>query len=645
MLQALAIPTQRLGSKLAMIVTAFLLVALAAIGFTLLVSWELEGGAAAVNQAGSERMRAYHIALLLSQSVLPGVDSARLRTDIDREVAAFEEAMHLLEVGDPARPMFLPRSAQIQDRFASLRALWRQRMKPEINDFSGIAGSMETTARLLEYRRTTEDFVGAVDGLVLAIERDISGKTSLLRSLQLGLVWMSIIGTVALIYLMYLLVVRPVSRLEEGMRAVEAGEFDVQVPVETRDEFGSLAAGFNRMALKLQDLYRNLEAKVADKTRSLERQNRELATLYQVAALLNRPGTIEDMCREFLRKLMATLGADGGAVRLIEGETGVLHLYVQENLDQAFVRGEACLARGECLCGQAAQQHSSVVKLFPAGAATDANYRCDRAGYQSVSAFSIAFKDQVLGIFNLYFRGPRELDPSERLMLESLGKHLGVAIESQRLVAREKEMAVSEERNLIAQELHDSIAQALAFLNLEAQLLQNALGRQDLPEVREGLGRMREGIQECYDDVRELLVHFRTRFGESDVETAIRSLLDRFRDDTGIDAALKSSGAGVPLSPETQIQVLHVIQECLSNARKHSGAKQLVVDLERGREYRFRVKDDGRGFDPDKYVEGHVGLAIMRERAQRIGGQITLESRPGSGTCVTLRLPLVHEAA
>lgn len=645
MLQALVVPTQRLGSKLVTIVTAFLLVALAAIGLTLLVSWELEGGAAAVNQAGGERMRAYRIALLLSQSELPGADSTRLRADIDGEVTAFEDAMHLLDIGDPGRPMFLPQDAGIQRQFASLRTAWSQRMKPEIVALSGVAGSAEHVARLLEYRRMTEDYVAAIDRLVLAIERDISGKTSLLRSLQLGLVGLSIIGTVALIYLMFLLVVRPVTRLAEGIRAVEAGEFDTRLQIETRDEFGSLAAGFNRMAAHLQDLYRNLEAKVTEKTRSLERQNRELATLYQVAALLNHPGSLEEMCREFLRKLMATLGADGGAVRLVEDGNGAVHLYVQENLDPEFVRGELCLAGGECLCGQAAQQRGSVVRLFPAGLGPGADYRCYKAGYQSVSAFSIQFKNQGLGIFNLYFREPRELDQSERLLLESLGKHLGVAIESQRLVAREKEMAVSEERNLIAQELHDSIAQSLAFLNLEAQMVQKALGREDLAEVQGGLGRMREGIQESYDDVRELLVHFRTRFGESDVETAIRALLCRFKDDTGIDAELQQSGAGVALSPEIQIQALHVIQECLSNARKHSGAKRVMVELQRGPVYMFRVCDDGRGFDPTRDINGHVGLAIMRERAQRIGGQVTVQSRPGGGTCVSLRLPLVQEAA
>lgn len=126
--------------------------------------------------------------------------------------------------------------------------------------------------------------------------------------------------------------------------------------------------------------------------------------------------------------------------------------------------------------------------------------------------------------FNLYFRNTREFGESERLMLESLGQHLGVVIENQRLVAREKEMAVSEERNLLAQKLHDSIAQSLAFLNLQAQI----------------------------------------------VETALRALLGRFEADTGIATELKQSGTRVPLSPETQIQALHIIQECLSNVRRNS---------------------------------------------------------------------------
>ena len=109
---------------------------------------------------------------------------------------------------------------------------------------------------------------------------------------------------------------------------------------------------------------------------------------------------------------------------------------------------------------------------------------------------------------------------------------------------------------------------------------------------------------------------------------------------------LRQTGTGVPLSPETQIQVLHIIQECLSNVRKHSAARHVTVDLEKGHVYVFRVSDDGRGFDATVpgVEEGHVGLAIMRERAQRIGGRIDFRSGPESGTQITLTLPILQKA-
>jgi two-component system, NarL family, nitrate/nitrite sensor histidine kinase NarX len=640
-----AVTSQKLGIKLVTIVTGYLLVALIAIGLTLLASWDLAGGAAAVNEAGSQRMRSYRIALLLSQAELRDAPRERILADVKQEVAAFDANLVALRSGDPGRPMFLPGDANVHLQFAGLERTWSQEMKPAIAALVARSDADARGAGLVAYRHATESFVASIDRLVYSIEQDISGKAALLRFLQLGLMALSVAGTVALIYLMYLLVVRPLNRLEEGMRRMEEGEFDVRLPIESGDEFGSLAGGFNRMAAHLKDMYATLEAKVAEKTRSLENRNRELSTLYEVAAMLNHPGTLEDMCRDYLRKLMATLRADGGAVRLVDEASGKLHFYVQEKLAPGLAREEMCIDVGECLCGRAAQERTSVIRLFSAGEVPGEDLRCRKSGYETVSVFTIEFKNRVIGVFNLYFSTAREFGESERLMLESLGQHLGTAIENQRLVVREKEMAVSEERNLLAQELHDSIAQSLAFLNMQAQILEDSLASNDLPEVRGGLGRMREGIQESYDDVRELLVHFRTSFGKSDVETAIRALLGRFEADTGIATDFRQSGAGVPLSPEIQIQALHIVQECLSNARKHSNAKRVSVELERGPAYVFRVGDDGRGFDPDARVDGHVGLAIMRERARRIGGQIIVDSRPGAGSRITLHLPVLQEAA
>lgn len=638
---------QRLSTKLVEILVMFLLVALVAIGVTLLMSWDLEGGAAAVNQAGSERMRAYRISMLLSQAALPGAERKAILEAVEAEADEFERVLVELKAGDPSRPLFLPREPGIRDQFAALEETWFARMRPTVDLMTAQLRAGAVPQAVIEYGTATQRFVDQIDRLVFSIERDISQKTTLLRSVQMGLIALSVAGTVTLIYLMFLLVVRPVSRLDEGMRRMEQDDFDIRLPIESKDEFGSLASGFNRMASHLSDLYRNLEAKVADKTQTLEQKNRELYTLYEIAALLNRPGTLEEMCREFLDRLVITLGSQGGAVRLVEQETGKVHLYIQQGMSAALVKDEACINRGECLCGESARDGAAVIRMFTGPDIQDLSFRCRREGFRTVTAFSIRFKDQVLGVFNLFFKDVRGLSEREKHMLESLGQHLGVAIENQRLVAREKEMAVSEERNLLAQELHDSIAQSLAFLNLQAQMLGEALEQNDLEEARGGLKQIREGIQESYDDVRELLIHFRTRFGESDIETVIRALLSRFEADTGVNTRLVLTGTGVPLSPETQIQVLHIVQECLSNVRKHAAASQVTVTLEKGPVYELHVVDNGQGFNAaaSGVEEGHVGLAIMRERAQRIGGRVTVDSGIAGGTRITLTLPLVRQEA
>jgi two-component system, NarL family, nitrate/nitrite sensor histidine kinase NarX len=162
------------------------------------------------------------------------------------------------------------------------------------------------------------------------------------------------------------------------------------------------------------------------------------------------------------------------------------------------------------------------------------------------------------------------------------------------------------------------------------------------------LEEIQAGVQESYADVRELLVHFRTRTGEGDVEHGIRTMLAKFQHQTGIAAELSASGSTVPLAPDTQLQAMHILQEALSNVRKHAGASRVEVELARGPGYRFVVRDDGRGFDPagaPRDAADHVGLRIMRERAARIGGDVKVSSQPGAGTEVVLTLPVAQREA
>ncbi|HNL22147.1 MAG TPA: ATP-binding protein [Rhodocyclaceae bacterium] len=110
---------------------------------------------------------------------------------------------------------------------------------------------------------------------------------------------------------------------------------------------------------------------------------------------------------------------------------------------------------------------------------------------------------------------------------------------------------------------------------------------------------------------------------------------------TGISTAFESVGVGIPLPPDDQVQVMHIVQESLSNVRKHALATGVRVRVERGpKGTMISVDDDGVGFDPAVRDESgrHIGLGIMQERAQRVGGQCTVRSAPGEGTHVVLTL-------
>jgi len=135
-------------------------------------------------------------------------------------------------------------------------------------------------------------------------------------------------------------------------------------------------------------------------------------------------------------------------------------------------------------------------------------------------------------------------------------------------------------------------------------------------------------------------VHFRTRTNTEDIEQALQETLQKFEHQTGMQARIDVRGDGLPLPADVQVQVLHVVQEALSNARKHAGASHVLLQVRKGHRWRFAVQDDGAGFNVNEIrAESHVGLKIMRERAARIGGVVEIDSGPGGGTTVTLTLP------
>ena len=273
---------------------------------------------------------------------------------------------------------------------------------------------------------------------------------------------------------------------------------------------------------------------------------------------------------------------------------------------------------------------------------------CHEAGYETLVALPVMVHQRVLGELNLFFRSSLALSPDMRELLEAMVRHLASSMEGLRAAALEREAAVADERGMLARELHDSIAQSLAFLKIQTQLLRDAVKKGNDAARDRSMAELDVGVRECYADVRELLVHFRTRTSEEDIEAALRTTLSKFEHQTGVATHLHLQGRGLPLPPDVQIQVLHMVQESLSNVRKHAQARQVWLRVHRYPHWSFEVQDDGVGFDPALPAANaslRVGLGIMQERAKGIGASVHLQSSPGQGTTVRIVLPSSPSAA
>lgn len=611
-----------LGAKLALVGAPFLLLALLTSAATLWVSWQLDGGAAAVNEAGRMRMQSYRMALAV------GTGEA---SELGEKVKEFDRSLALLRSGDPERPLFVPWDDTVRERFATVEQGWTHFRSRWID---------ARPAGLHDLRAETVAFATHINALVTAIESHMAHWTAMLHLLQMTMLAMGVLGTAVLLFTGYLFVLEPVGQLKQAIEKIQAGDFDARVERVTSDEFGTLADGFNGMAEHLQSMYRHLERKVAEKTAQLQEKHERLESLYEVTALVAKATTLDELAQGFAKSITGIARADGVAVRWSDQSNQRYLMLAAHGLPNALVDAELCLETGDCHCG--VTPNAPGLRVIPIQAQSQMPLQhCAKAGFETVVNIPVRLHERAMGEVDLFYYARVNPSPAERSLLEALTSQLASAMENLRLNALEREAAVAQERHLLARELHDSIAQSLAFLKIQVQLMRDAVQSGNPVEIKLVLEEIDAGVRESYGDVRELLLHFRTRTNSEDIEPALATTLRKFEHQSGITASLAMQGQGMPLSPDLQIQVLHIVQEALSNVRKHARASQVWLDVQQQPAWRFEVRDDGVGFVPnnDQLDETHVGLRIMTERAQRIGAELEVISTPAKGSSIILTLP------
>jgi signal transduction histidine kinase len=205
-------------------------------------------------------------------------------------------------------------------------------------------------------------------------------------------------------------------------------------------------------------------------------------------------------------------------------------------------------------------------------------------------------------------------------------------------------MGQESERARLAREVHDGPAQVLANTVMRLQFVEQMVKHRP-NEVGAELARLRSALQESLKDVRRFIFNLRpASLSDAGLVATLKYYTSDYSEQTGIPVELNVSESLV-LSSNQELVVFRVIQEALQNIHKHAEANAVTIDIQQrpGGPLGVTITDDGRGFDTKRVRQGRTGsagLVSMRERAATVGGTLKLESRPGSGTIVTLVLPM-----
>ena len=294
-----------------------------------------------------------------------------------------------------------------------------------------------------------------------------------------------------------------------------------------------------------------------------------------------------------------------------------------------------------CVCGTALSPGDILCENNPERCSRINGRRMFGSDEIDVVTVSLDHHGDVLGIYNIFVDKPGVSGREDILdLLKTIGSHLGFAIAKQRSDEDARMLSIMEARTGLAHELHDSLAQTLAGLRFQVRMLSDTLNQTDATTAAHAdLERIRNGLDEAHTELRALLASFRAPIDSRGLIPALEKLAGRFNDETEMHLFLQTNCRSLKLNVSEEMQIMRIVQEALANIRKHADAHTVRVLLNcKNDQLELLIEDDGVGFEqaPSGKPGEHIGLSIMKERAQRMGGVLRIESEPGEGTRIEM---------
>ncbi len=400
-----------------------------------------------------------------------------------------------------------------------------------------------------------------------------------------------------------------------------------------------MLAAYAAVAIINARMYEDL----VERDRSLSQRNKDLKLLNDIGEVLADTSEVDKILEKTLEHVMSYLEVEAGEIFLTE-EDGL-------SLRMALHRGEAGDAfwskdqfrLGEGLVGLAAESGKPLVTTALQKDVHFLRPQVVKAGFQCLACIPLVAHTNVVGVMGVATRHPQRLEPREITLLTSIGTWTATTIENVRLNQQGRRLAVLEERERIGMDLHDGIIQSIYSVGLALDYARMEVEH----NPNKALGKLEqaiEGLNGTIRDIRTYIMDLRPRQlrGENLMDS-LQRLIEETRTNTHLDIKLSGPESGSVILPNSlSMALFHISQEALANVAKHAQARHAKLTLwtAPGRVL-LEITDDGMGFDltNTSLALGH-GLANMRTRAHKMGGDIEVNSGPGKGTSVMAWIPL-----
>jgi signal transduction histidine kinase len=489
-------------------------------------------------------------------------------------------------------------------------------------------------------------------------------RVALVLAVVLPNLWLTLIGHTGANFLFLLLLVTWVSlvgdRVERAAAlALSLATLAVGLAVDAADGPIGWTAWFSYLVVVLMAwstglVLRRQDRLVAElrlRRTEAEQRGREMAALVDAARDLASTLELRPLLDVMLDHLKRLVDHAGTSIWELDGEElAFLGFRGPKAFDQDVARTVrfrvaemgphwTTLARGEPIRMPDIRDGSDVARMFWRVVGGSA-MRPSLDVITSLMWVPLIVRDRPIGLLSLTSPERDAFGERDAELALAIGRQAAVAIENARLHERARQAAVLEERERLARELHDSVTQSLYAVSLHAEVAGRALADGDVEPAASNLADIRETVQEALAEMRLLLFELRPPLlQEQGLAAALHTRLRAVEARAGLTTEFAGDGAE-RLRPEVEQELYRVAQEALNNVLKHAHASRATVRLDVGAgRAALEVVDDGVGFEPALRGGDGYGLPGMRERAQRLGGTLRVESAPGAGTRVRVEVP------